>query len=81
MTPDDFDVSPTFNVKDLRPYHGEELMENLFFFQLWGIDARTFATNIENSTSIMENSDLGGGETFGSSKKAFLTAIGTLKEL
>ena len=32
--PDDFEGSPTFNVKDLRPYHGEDLRTSLFFYQL-----------------------------------------------
>ena len=36
--PDDFESSPTFNVKDLRPYHREVLRTSLFY-QLWGIDA------------------------------------------
>ena len=31
----DYDTSPVFNVKDLRPYHGEELRASLFS-QLWG---------------------------------------------
>ena len=29
--PDDFEWSPTFNVKDLRPYHGEDLRTSLFY--------------------------------------------------
>ena len=36
--PDDYSFLPTFNVKDLRPYHGEDLRASLFS-QLWGIDA------------------------------------------
>ena len=28
---DDYDISPTFNVKDLRPYHGEDLRGSTFF--------------------------------------------------
>ena len=31
---DDYEVSPTFNVKNLRPYHGEDLKIS-FFYQLW----------------------------------------------
>ena len=34
---DDYDTSPIFNVKELRPYHGEDLQASLFS-QLWGID-------------------------------------------
>ena len=60
--PDDNNILPTFNVKDLRPYHGEDLRASLFP-QLWGIDARASTTNIENSILIMENSDLGTLET------------------
>ena len=36
--PDGFEGSPTFNVKDLRSYHEEDLRISLFY-QLWGIDA------------------------------------------
>ena len=27
---DDYDISPIFNVKDLRPYYGEDFRANLF---------------------------------------------------
>ena len=60
--PDDYNILPTFNVKDLRPYHGEDLRQ-VFFFQLWRIDARSSTTYIENSILILENSDSGGCET------------------
>ena len=46
--PDDYNIFPTFNVKDLRPYHSEDLRGNLFS-QLWGIDAGAFTTDIGNS--------------------------------
>ena len=36
--PDEYEISPMFNVKVLRAYHGEDLRASLFF-QLWGIDA------------------------------------------
>ena len=36
---DDYEVSPTFNVKNLRSYHGEDLRTS-FFCQFWGIDVR-----------------------------------------
>ena len=32
---DDNDILPTFNVKDLRSYHGEDLRTN--FFPTWGL--------------------------------------------
>ena len=28
--PDDYNILSTFNVKDLRPYHGEDLRASLF---------------------------------------------------
>ena len=34
--PDNHDISPTFNVKDFRPYHGEDLRASLYS-KLWGI--------------------------------------------
>ena len=55
-------ILPTFNVKDLRPYHGEDLRVSLFS-QLWEIDAKTSTTYIENLILITENSDSGGYET------------------
>ena len=58
---DDNNILPTFNVKDLRSYHGEDLRTNLF--PNMGIDAGASTTNIRNSISIMENSDLRGCET------------------
>ena len=30
--PDDNNIFHAFNVKDLRPYHGEDLRASLFFF-------------------------------------------------
>ena len=46
--PVDNNILPTFNVKDLRPYHGEDLRASLFS-QLWWIDAGASTTNNENS--------------------------------
>ena len=67
--PNDNNVLPTFDIKELRPYHGEDLRASLFS-QLWGIDAGASTTNngnsifiIGNSIFIMENSDSGGFET------------------
>ena len=51
----DYNMLLTFNVKELRPYHGEDLRASLFS-QLWGIDAGASTTYIENSILIMENS-------------------------
>ena len=45
---DDNNILPTFNAKDLRPYHGKALRANLFS-QLWRIDTRAYTTNIGNS--------------------------------
>ena len=45
---DDYNILPTFNVKDLRHHHGEDLRASLFS-QLWGIDAGASTTNIGNS--------------------------------
>ena len=50
---DDFERSPTFNVKDLRPYHGEDLKTSLFY-QLWGIDASAIPRFEDSIESIGE---------------------------
>ena len=34
--PNDNNILPTFNVKDLRPYHGEDLRASFFFFPTMG---------------------------------------------
>ena len=60
--PNDYDISPTFDVKDLRPYLGENLRAS-FFYQLWGIDVEVSTTTIVNSILIMKNLDSGGCET------------------
>ena len=60
---DDYDVSPIFNVKYLRPYHGEDLRTSRFL-QLWGIDVGASTTNLENLILIMEILDLGICKTF-----------------
>ena len=56
---DDYDISPIFNVKDLRSYHGENLRASPFS-ELWGIDAGASTTTNANLTLIMENSNLEG---------------------
>ena len=60
--PDIFDILPTFNVKDLRSYQGEDLRASLFS-QPWGADAGASTKNIGNSILIMEDSDSRGCET------------------
>ena len=60
--PDDYNILSTFNVKALRPYHGEDLRASLFS-HLWDIDAGASITYIGNSISIMENSYSEGCET------------------
>ena len=59
---DDYNICLTFNVKDLRLYHGEDLRARLFS-QLWGIDVGASTTYIENSILILEISYSGGYET------------------
>ena len=56
--PDEYEVSPMFNIKDLRAYHDEDLRASLFS-QLWGIDARASINtpNIESSALIIEELD------------------------
>ena len=65
--PNDKNILPTSNVKDLRLYHGEDLRASLFS-QLLGIDTGVSTTNIGNLIFIMENSDLGGFGTLGDTK-------------
>ena len=69
QSPDEYEISPMFNVKDLRAYHGEDLRayhgEDLrasLFSQLWGIDARASINtpNNGNSALIIEELDWGG---------------------
>ena len=59
--PDEYEISPMFNVKDLRAYHGEDLRASLFS-QLWGIDAGASinTSNIGNSALIIKELDWGG---------------------
>ena len=60
--PNDNYILPTFNVKELRLYHDEDLIASLLS-QLWGVDAGTSTTNNGNSIFIMENSYSRGIET------------------
>ena len=59
--PDEYEISPMFNVKDLRAYHGEDLRTSLFS-QLWGIDVGPSINtpNIASSALIIEELDWGG---------------------
>ena len=70
--PDEYEISPMFNVKDLRAYHGEDLRASLFS-QLWGIDAgATINTpNIGNSALIIEELDLGGQDALNTCENSF----------
>ena len=43
---DDYNILPSFNVKDLRSYYGKDFRTSLFS-QLWGIDAGASTTYIE----------------------------------
>ena len=52
---DDYDTSSIFNVKDLRPYHVEDLRASILS-QLWGIDAGASTINLGNSILIMKYS-------------------------
>ena len=56
--PDEYEISPMFNVKDLRAYHDEDLRASLFS-QPWGIDAGASinTSNIGNSAVIIEELD------------------------
>ena len=56
--PDEFEISPMFNVKDLRAYRGEDLRASLFS-QQWRIDARASINtpNIGSSALIIEELD------------------------
>ena len=60
--PHENNILPTFNSKDLRSYHGEDLRASLFFQQL-GIDAGASTKNNENSIFNMANSDSRGFDT------------------
>ena len=60
--PNDYDILPTSNVKDLRFYHGEVLKASPFC-QLWGIVAGASTTNIGNSIFIIKKLDSRGRET------------------
>ena len=59
--PDEYEISPMFNIKDSRAYHGKDLRASLFS-QLWGIDAGAsiHTSNIGSSALIIEELDLGG---------------------
>ena len=70
--PDEYEISPMFNVKDLRAYHGEDLRVSLFS-QLWGIDAGAFINtpNIGNSALIIEELDWGGQDVLNTCENSF----------
>ena len=70
--PDEYEISPMFNVKDLRAYHGEDLRASLFS-QLWGINARASIStpNIGNSALIIEELDWGGQDALNKCENSF----------
>ena len=70
--PDEYEISPMFNVKDLRAYHGEDLRACLFS-QLWGIDAGASINtpNIGNSTLIIKELDWGGQDALNTCENSF----------
>ena len=70
--PDEYEISPMFNVKDLRAYHGEDLRASLFS-QLWGIDAGASINtpNIGNSSLIIEELDWGGQDALNTCENSF----------
>ena len=70
--PDEYEISPMFNVKDLRAYHGEDLRASLFS-QLWGIDAGASINtpNIGNSALIIEELDWGGQDALNTCENSF----------
>ena len=63
--PDEYEISPMFNVKDLRAYQDENFRASLFS-QLWGIDvgASINTPNIESSTLTIEELDWVGQKSF-----------------
>ena len=69
---DEYEISPMFNVKDLRAYHGEDLRASLFS-QLWGIDAGASINtpNIGNSALIIEELDWGGKDALNTCEYSF----------
>ena len=60
--PNDYNILPTFNVKDLRPYHVGDLRASISP-DYGGIDARASTTTIGNLILIMGNLDSRGYET------------------
>ena len=59
---DDYNMSLTSSVKDLRPYHDEDMWASLFFIPTMGIDVGASTPIIGDLGLIMENSILGGCE-------------------
>ena len=51
--PNDYEISPTFKVKDLRPYHEEDMRTSLFS-QIWRICARAIPSHEESKGSVDE---------------------------
>ena len=70
--PDEYEISLMFNVKDLRPYHCEDLRASLFS-QLWGIDAGSSinTSNVGNSALIIKELDWGGQDALNTCENSF----------
>ena len=70
--PDEYEISPMFNVKGLRAYHDEDLRASLFS-QLWGIDAGASINtpNIGNLALIIEELDWGGQDALNTCENSF----------
>ena len=70
--PEEYEISPMFNVKDLRAYHGKDLRASLFS-QLWGTDtgASINTSNIGNSALIIEELDWGGQDALNTCENSF----------
>ena len=50
----DYDISLTFNVKDLRPYHGEDLRASFFFPNYGGLMQELLQQTLEIHPSLQK---------------------------
>ena len=68
--PNEYEISPMFNVKDLRAYHSKDLKS--LFSQLLGIDAGASINtpNIRSSALIIEELDWGGQKALNTCEKS-----------
>ena len=70
--PDEYEISPMFNVKDFRAYHDKELRASLFS-HLWRIDAGASINtpNIGSSALIIKELDWGGQKALDACENSF----------